>query len=266
MKRTVYGIVVLAIFYSTTGAYSQMAPQRPAPPAAPPVGGQGGEADFGKEQDISATLDDRVKVVKHKYFLKDGRFELTPLIGASMNDPFKKRYPVGAHIIYHIGENFAAGLTGLYNMNVKSDDVTIIRKSGAAPNVTDLKYNLHLDFYFSPIYGKMAIMSDVIVNFDMFLVGGIGVMGADIPDETNMRLLASSPLASGSGMPVAGNVGLGARLFLTKWLSLNLEVRDYIYSMRMTNLTGDGISDIQNLIITFVGAGFYLPTSFEYSH
>lgn len=264
MKRIITLSLVLALFGLTATANAQ-APQRPQAPVATPGGQKAGEADFKKEQDIASSLDDKVKVVKHKYFLKGGRFEATPVFGMSINDPFKTRYPVGAHLVYHIGENFGIGLTGLYNLNMKSSDVTIIRKSGAAPDVTDLMYNAHLDFYFSPIYGKMAIMSNIVLNFDIFIAGGVGVMGADIPDETGMAALSTNPLDSASGMVVAGNVGLGGRLFLTKWLALSLEVRDYIYSMRLTNVSDGNISDIQNLVVPFIGVSFYMPFNFEYS-
>ena len=274
MKKLITAFLIGSTLLFAASAFAQV-PQRPGgrqpppprqqPPQAQQAAGQAASQAEEKAQAEMATAEqDKIKVVMHKSFIKKMRFEMTPVVGVSLNDPFKTRLPVGAHLVFHIGENFALGLTGLWNFNLKSSDVTIVRKSGAAPDVTELKYNASLDFYFSPVYGKMAFFSDVILNFDLFIVAGVGIMGASIPDESGIDKLKGNLLDASSGITVAGNIGVGGRLFLLKWLAVVVEIRDYIYSVRQTNVSDKGVSDIQNLVVPFIGISFYLPPGFDY--
>ena len=86
-------------------------------------------------------------------------------------------------------------------------------------------------------------------------------------------------------MKVCFNIGIGLRVFLTRWLAVTAEVRDYIYPEQLENTsiaTGpvgqptnptspsnpntwleNGV-DITNNFQANVGLSFFLPFSFEY--
>ncbi len=55
------------------------------------------------------------------------------------------------------------------------------------------------------------------------------------------------------------NIGLGQRYFITDWLVVRVELRDYIFLD-----SRNGQSDIQNLLILGFSVSGFIPPSFEY--
>jgi outer membrane beta-barrel protein len=100
---------------------------------------------------------------------------------------------------------------------------------------------------FSPVYGKIAVLSDQIIHFDAFAIAGGGVVF-----DTNFPNDFYHP---------AMDVGVGARVFLLRWLVARADLRDYIYPQDRL-----GISTLQNLLVVSMGVGFYLPLDFDYQY
>jgi outer membrane beta-barrel protein len=209
-------------------------------------------------QSLKSTLDDRIKSVQNKFFLKKNRFEITPFGALTLNDPFKQRIMVGGHAVYHITDMFGAGLTGGYNFNKESDTTVFVQAAGAPPETSNLKYLLTLDFLWTPIYGKISFFASWIVNFDWYLVAGGGAFGAEVPEGDQADL-------EGAGYKPTACLGTGQRWFINRWLAFNWELRDYIYSLQIgEDKLAAEVGDIQNQIYVFVGLSFFIPFSFEY--
>jgi len=105
----------------------------------------------------------------------------------------------------------------------------------------------HLDFYWIPIYGKVSLFDQHILHFEFYGTGGVGV-ASTLDDDTEP----------------AFNFGIGQRLFLNDWFALRFEARDHLY---VTTQTVDAVerSDVQSILLLYMGASFFIPPSFEYS-
>jgi outer membrane beta-barrel protein len=98
---------------------------------------------------------------------------------------------------------------------------------------------------FSPVYGKIALMSEGVIHFDGFVSGGIGATFDATPGLVHPAL----------------EVGAGTRVFLTHWLSVRAELRDYIYPQQLA-----GKTIFPNLLLLNIGLGIFFPLDFDYKY
>lgn len=200
------------------------------------------------------TLQERIRAVSRRTFLKQGRFELAPMGGASANDPFFRAWTVGARGSYHFSEEFSldfGGAGAVYQeqldifraLNVDPADIAAKVKSDL--QAATLYGYADVGVTFSPFYGKVALASELVGHFDTFLSGGLAVV------------IDSAGTIAHPGL----EVGIGSRLFLTRWLVLRADVRDYLYPADVGGQVAFG-----NLLMLSVGAGFYFPLDFDYAN
>lgn len=234
-----------------------------APPAdGEPTGAEGGAAGAEAAADQSAldeginlTLQDRIKAVSRKVFLKEGRFELQPALAVTMNDPFFRTWQVAGRAAYHLNDAFALEIGGAYVPPFfveKLPPLDLLRQEARLVNV-DSQLLGHADagVTFSPIYGKLAILSDAIIHFDAFASAGVGAVF-----DTNFK--------EGDALHFVHptmDVGIGLRVFMLRWLVVRADLRDYVYPQDRAS-----ISTLQNLLIFSLGVGFYFPFDFEYRY
>ena len=79
-----------------------------------------------------------------------------------------------------------------------------------------------MDVQWAPIYGKLSLLAEKFVSFDLYGVAGASMVQYRGPD-------LSTPLGATNYLTPGGNVGVGARFFLNRWVTLRTEVRDLIY-------------------------------------
>jgi outer membrane beta-barrel protein len=211
--------------------------------------------DKKKEEEIRKALQvnpaklDRIKAVQHKPVLKQYRFEVTPLVGLSLNDAFYTHLAVGAGAAFFVHDNFGIGANGTFFLaHPRTDNHKVVRigQKGVAA-VFDLADVLTtLDLHWVPIYGKVSLFNQIILPFDFYLIagGGLAVAGANI-----------RPALSGA---------LGQRFMINDWLAVRLEIRDTFYNDTQ-EVEGQPRSDIQNYILFTAGVSFFIPPYFEYS-
>lgn len=201
------------------------------------------------DEGINLTLQDRIKAVSRKTFLKEGRFELQPAVMVTTNDPFFRSWFLAGRAAYHINDAFAVEVGGGYVppfLVEQLPPVDVLRESALLVNA-DAKLIGFVDagVTFSPIYGKIAVLSDQIIHFDAFAIGGVGAVF-----DTNKTFWHP-----------AMNVGAGVRVFILRWLVARADIRDYIYPQDRS-----GISTLQNLLVVSAGVGFYFPFDFSYKY
>ncbi len=219
-------------------------PADEAAPAEAPASGK-----TATDEGIDLTLQDRIKAVSRKTFLKSGRFELQPNVMMTVNDSFFRSFAFSGRLAWHLNDAFALEIGGGYIppfLVQKLDPVDQLRESLALINADNKPFALaDVGLTFSPLYGKVALLGDSIINFDGFLSAGVGATfdnGADVVHPTM-------------------DVGVGARVFLFRWLVLRGDVRDYIYPQDKAD-----ISTLQNLMFVSVGIGIYFPFDFDYQY
>jgi outer membrane beta-barrel protein len=201
------------------------------------------------DEGIDLTLQDRIKAVSRKTFLKTGRFELTPNAMFTVNDPFFRTIAVGGRVAWHLNEAFALEVGGSYvppGFIQALEPVDLVRERLTLINAdNDLVGLADVGLTFSPLYGKVALLGDGIIHFDGFASAGIGATfdnGADL-------------------IHPAMNIGVGGRIFVNRWLVIRADVRDYIYPQDKAF-----VSTLQNLLFVGLGLGFYFPLDFDYQY
>jgi outer membrane beta-barrel protein len=223
------------------------------------------------DKDAAGPLRERIRPVSGHLFLMKERFELSPELGISVRDAFFTKYLFGAALTYHFSEAWAVSLHGGYTMSVISNAAQICTQATAtsaggcrSPTWDELTSNkgqpankaygltaglATLDLQFSPIYGKLSLSAEGLVHFNLYLLAG---PAAVFYGPTN------SPT-------VGGNVGLGLRFVLNKWLALRAEFRDTIYVEQsfFSDENGNALTSVRNQLMFDLGFSMFFPTLFE---
>ncbi len=245
MKRTgLVAIGVLAMVTSTTAAAEDAAPA--AAPADRDLAKEGEETQEEDESGTGKTLQERIRAVSRRVFLKRQRFELVPLFGFTTNDPLNRAWSFGGRASWHFNEELAIDLGGGGGFNQPLQDLRIINPEadGALPTGQPQLGYADVGVTFSPFYGKMALMAEQVAHFDGFISAGLGAIFDQSAQVVNPAI----------------ELGLGSRVFVTRWLTLRADLRNYTYPVTVSQkLT------FPNSLIVSIGAGIHFPLDFDYS-
>jgi outer membrane beta-barrel protein len=165
--------------------------------------------------------------VEQIYVLRYHRVELTPYWGFTLNDQFVSHPGPGLNANFYITNVFAVGLNGNFydGLNSPSDfNFQTRRSTRVAVPLNEYQWSAALNFTYVPVYGKFAGFGSFIFSYDLYATGGVGAISTrPIPviDPDN-RTFSFVP-------KVCFNLGIGLRVFLTRWLAVTGEIRDYIY-------------------------------------
>lgn len=254
----------------------------PAPAPAPAAGGEGGICDIDpsacpKAEDIKKAAGRDIKqeiyAVQQIYALRARRLELNPYWSQSLNDQFVQHPGPGLAANYYISNVLAIGVNGTYYTNVDSSFNSDVRRSArVAVPLNEYLANGNLNFSYVPVYGKFAGFGDFIFHFDAYIVGGVGALWTRpiaVIDPDNRKFDWKPKLAF--------NAGVGLRIFFNRWFAAMLELRDYIYSEELENLTATGTAaqlrdpstwygqkQLTNNVQAQLGISVFLPFSWEY--
>lgn len=226
-----------------------------------------------------------IYAVQQQFVIKAHRFEIMPYFETTLNDQFVSHDAPGLALNYYITQVLAIGLNGNWygGLNAQSDFNFENRRS-ANIDVPLNNYQLSgdLNFTYVPMYGKFAGFGDFIFHYDVYVDGGVGLIRTEpiaVIDPDNRKFTWNNL--------VNFDVGIGFRIFFTRWLAATLEVRDLIFFDKIENTkvaTGnpqtlpvndpnsplnpntwyDPNTHLTNDVQLQVGLSFFLPTSFEY--
>jgi outer membrane beta-barrel protein len=212
------------------------------------------------DKDASGPLRDRIRPVSGHLFLMDGRFEISPSVGISLRDAFWQKVGFGAAFTYHFTETIGLSARATYNLSLISGSAQICDPgggcalptreelttfNGATANVAYGYMSLltSVDLQWAPLYGKIALFSENILNFNIY-----GLIGP--------TFLMYGP---NNSFTVGGNIGIGFRFFINEWLCLRLELRDVLYYEEGANAR----NSFRNQLMTEIGFSMFFPTIFR---
>ncbi len=260
-------------------------------------GGDGEEIDMGAEEtappsDLSADLAaseasgpvvqtgelkrtplswQDILVVVRKPFLKARRTELRPFVGTTMNDNMVRHNVIGGELAYYLTDVLAIGVEGMYyQAGFREPFDLIARQARRLPTVNEYKWSAALNFHYVPVYGKFAVLDKSLVTWEVAFTAGIGAGQSEVvPRDTKFPGFTN--------LLIMPNIGANMRFFLTKWLTVNVGIRDYIFIDKFESLDREmygtdidmakqnGESTLINNVMFQLGISFWLPTSFEYT-
>lgn len=194
-----------------------------------------------------------IRVIQQKPFVKAMRFEMELTFNIPLNEVYTRHLGEGLQLRFHINDWAAVGLD---YMQFHGWDTNLGEEVSDAWSVYPM-HSKYLDFYvgahasFVPVSGKSLWLGDSgsPVYWDVYFVVGAGVFrtGAYNWWQENTEDVVS-------GMKGSGNFGIGWRIAATSWLTVNFEVRDYMF---MENY-GDDDRFVNNVVFT-AGLGFFVP-------
>ena len=226
-------------------------PPAAEPPAAslPPTGeATASEVATAKTptDDVHAkTRWDDIAVLPRRYSLKARRVEFSPQYHFTLNNPLIRHHAVGAQINYFLSEALWLGVEGQYYVPQQSTSVDgtyflIGSQDKALPAVNKLVFSALLDFGYVPVAGKFALFNRAIVHWEGYVTLGVGAFMSEV-----IPVKRSDPAFK--TISAIFDVGVGSRLFLTKWLALNAFLKLYGYP--------DKFEPVANASFTRTGAG-----------
>ena len=217
--KYVAGLSVLILFMSIMGPFTPTMAHAICP--EPPETGQG-----------------RRKGLAKRNFIKSLRHEVFIFGGVYANDIMGSAPLAGISYSFHLNEDFAMEVSFSYTRFSSTltkpvenyTGYTILESHDAKIYAGDLVWH--------PIHGKMMFLRSFIPHFDVYFSAGAGV--------------TDSRISKG----LTYNFGMGAKVFLTSWLSVRMDVRDHVYIQEV--LSSDALTN--NLSFT-LGVGFWIPFS-----
>jgi outer membrane beta-barrel protein len=219
------------------------------------------------DKDRVGPLRERVRPVSGHLFLKRGRFEASPSATLSLNDAFFTKYVLGGTVGFFPMEQVGIHLRAGYSIPRVSGAAQICtlesggttrgcrppsyqELDGRAPG--QITWLTGLDVSWSPLYGKVGLLAERFLHFDLYALGGVSAIGYRGPTATGAT--ASAPL-----MALGGNVGIGSRIVISRWMTLRAELRDLIYAEQVQPLPR---TTLRNQLMFELGFSMFLPTSF----
>lgn len=184
--------------------------------------------DEGQETEAQLPLERRAKVVQKKVYPKTFKHELSLFFGINPADSFVISLVEGLRYSFHINEMFGVQVVGGYLQNFDKPDTALLIDSGDQGGLdidsdfiknAEIEWFVGADFVFYPVYGKFALMSDVIAHYDVGVYVGCAAMS----------------LNNGKYSP-APDIGLVANIYFLKWLSMRA---DFMYYALITTDTRD---------------------------
>ncbi|HSC87673.1 MAG TPA: outer membrane beta-barrel domain-containing protein [Polyangiaceae bacterium] len=303
MKYTPVGLLAAAALWVVpTPAYAQgkkpaaqaAAPEAPAeePPAEaaaaeePVAAEEGGDGlgdiceidpaacpSLDMKAEAAKPLNEKIFAVQQRFIIKDGRFELQPFWGLTLNDQFVGHPGPGLNINYWITEVMAVGIGGQYYEPFNTDsafNAQIRRAARVGVPLTEYQWAANANFTYVPASGKYAGFQNFIFHYDIYVLGGIGAISTRPipvidPDNRNFQYAPK----------VSFNAGAGIKIFFNRWFAAVMEVRDYIFIDELENTqidNGDptdpdtwlGESSLTNNVQANLGVSVFVPFSFDY--
>jgi len=240
------------------------APAKPAPPPNSPAVTGSAEQEAGDvsevDKDRLGPLRERVVPVSGHLFLKKGRLELSPSATFSIKDAFYTKYILGGVLTYHATETLGFSLRAGYSLPTvaAAAQICTFESTGGTttrgcrrPTFEDLDDRAPgkillmggVDVQWAPIYGKMSLLSEQFLHFDLYGVGGATAVQYRAPGVTELT--------------VGGNVGVGMRFFVNRWMTVRAEFRDLIYVEKAVNPS----TTLRNQLLFELGASFFFPNA-----
>jgi outer membrane beta-barrel protein len=216
-----------------------------------------------------------VIAVQQIYALKYHRFELNPYWSISLNDQFVSHPGPGIAANFYLSNALAVGANFNYYGGLNVDSAFNFqnrRATRVAVPLNEYLLGVNVNMTYVPVYGKFASIGDFIFHYDIYTVGGLGLLWTrPIPviDPDNRKFSYDWRLAF--------NAGIGLRVFFNRWFAATAELRNYLYSEKIENtLVSANQKDQQDQSKWFgpsqftvnvqaqLGVSFFLPPSWEY--
>lgn len=216
--------------------------------------------------------------VMNRFFVKSNRFELAPVLGYVPNNPMARRYVGGTLIAYHFNEQLAAEGAILFAPDLGGNDLKDLTHTlvaianegsgqvGFQQPVDKMTLGATFAARWAPIYGKINIIGERVLNFDFYGVAGLGLLVVSKYYAKYDNNITNGPPTNleklGNVAKVPVNLGVGFDFFLGSSIALKLDARSYIYSDLQPQYDPDELIEekrIYNNFVASAGVSVFFP-------
>jgi outer membrane beta-barrel protein len=263
--------LVTLLFLAPALALAQ-APASTSASTSKPASGSGSAPSAASEQeagdvsevdrDALGPLRERIRPVSGHLFLKRGRFEFSPSATVSVRDAFFTKYILGGTLTWYPVETLGISLRAGYSIPTVAGSAQICTftetdRSCRAPRYSELDGRAPgqitllggLDVQWAPIYGKLSLLAEQFLHFDLYATGGVAAVQYRGPA---LQGTGGSPM-----LTAGGNVGAGMRIFLNPAMTVRAEFRNLTYVEQGTQSQ----TYLRNQLLFELGVSFFLPTA-----
>jgi len=195
------------------------------------------EAKPAKKSESQGDLIEELAAVQQIYALRLKRVELAPSVALSLNDPYLKHYGLGLALNYWFTNVLALGVNfnwydwGTNPLERGTNIIPRIQNQfRLGVPINDWQMGLWVNFTYVPFYGKFKVRKKIF-QWDSYLIGGVGIMRTQ-PIPVFDAAVRSFDWQTN----VAFNVGIGLRIFLTRYLTFFTEFRAYMWPDQFENV------------------------------
>jgi outer membrane beta-barrel protein len=200
-----------------------------------------------------------VHIVQKKRFADEGKHELTlyPL-AMQVNGKFTNHAGSALHYTYHLQENFALQVSGLYNWHSNESRFNLelidkVREQAQAASSLLLQWGAQAGVEVTPLYGKFAFYDNKLAQFSLIFSGGAGFGGTrhlirpQVANQVDGQTFTVPARFGDTGTRFVGSVGGGFRVQFGDSYAMRLEVRDLVYTARVDRVDGCNLADFEKL-------------------
>jgi outer membrane beta-barrel protein len=239
---------------------------------------EGDEASLARPDDNAPRVTESVEeiyAVQQIYALRNNRVELAPALGFTVNDQYVSHTSAGLGLNYWWTNVLAIGVNFLWYQGLENEsdlNFFVRRSTRLAVPITEYQLGANLNFTYVPVYGKFMMFNEYIFQWDAYVVGGVGLMRTRPVPVIDPEIRQFD-----FDWRVAFNAGIGIRVFVTRWLSIFAELRDYAYLERLESLDValgderenegtwlDDSASLTNNVTAHLGISIFFPFAFEY--
>lgn len=169
----------------------------------------------------------KIHTVQKREFQKVNRFGISVYGGIIPNNIFERYFPVGLRLDYFILENIGIELAGSYNFQAPTSLESVMSNSKGintterGVTIADTQLN-HTNFgiIWSPFYGKTAFNDSSIGYFDLYIMGGAGMVVTQTPNEQRELQTNIKP---------EGVLGAGVAFYFADHIVARADFRQFIF-------------------------------------
>ncbi len=210
--------------------------------------------------------------VRHMRVYREGRFNLAPTLGYTLQDEFARSLFIGLEANYHFLDWLGIGIWGAYNPADISTDLTsqitstgqttdrnrlsLPQASSFGQQIGHIRWGASAHLIFVPLRGKLSLFQAVFVDTDLYIYAGIAVWGveeraatdrvtagcdsADPGTGQSRDTCVASQLARASRVAPAPIFGIGLSLYANSWFGISLEWRATVFSWNVSGTDESG--------------------------
>ncbi len=223
-----------------------------------------------QEVQVSGPLKD-APAVRHMRLFREGRLQLFPQIGFTLQDEYSRSIMLGGQATYHFTDWIGLGVWGAYGIvktdtdltdKVKARGQTTARNVLSLPNAANFPKQVGrinwmgaLQANFVPLRGKLSLFQDIFLDTDFYIFGGVAAVGLKERANDNgicddnatadlggaVSACSANQTKTASRTLVAPTFGVGLTLYGQDWFGIAFEWRALPFSWNTSGTDEGGL-------------------------